>query len=73
MVKLQVMPDLEMRSVVEDEIRRHPEWCSPDCRTFMPDDYRQARLFYGLSAKFVQKKDPRLCHTSSKTTQRDSR
>jgi hypothetical protein len=45
---------------IEKEIQSHPEWCSPECSTFLPDEYRKARIS-GRSAKTVQK-DYDLCH-----------
>ena len=51
----------ELRAAVEEEIKNHQEWCSPECQTFLPDAYRKARIVYGDSAEKVQR-DYDLCH-----------
>lgn len=40
------------RSNIAQEIKDHPKWCSKDCRTFLPEEYREARK--RSSAKEVQ-------------------
>jgi hypothetical protein len=42
------------------EIEAHPTWCSPSCQTFLPSEYRRARM-QGLAAERVQQ-DYDLCH-----------
>lgn len=51
----------KLREKVEKEIREHPQWCSPNCQTFLPEEYRKARLAFDYKAKAVQE-DYDLCH-----------
>lgn len=39
---------------IGEEIRKHKDWCSPKCSTFLPDAYRKARQD-GYGAREVQK------------------
>lgn len=54
-------PSMSLRDEVEQEIRDHPQWCSPSCPTFLADAYRRLRLVEGYSKETVQG-DYDLCH-----------
>ncbi len=53
-------PPKKLLAAIEKEIKNHSKWCSPICQTFLPREYRIARLG-GNSAKTVQR-DYDLCH-----------
>jgi hypothetical protein len=46
-------------AMVEQEIADHANWCSPRCRAFLPDAYREARRRH--SRETVQRQYD-LCH-----------
>jgi hypothetical protein len=48
------------RERIEKEIQKHSSWCSKKCTTFLPAEYRKARLD-GRSRQEVQD-NRKLCH-----------
>ena len=50
-----------LQKKVEKEIKNHPKWCSPKCRRFLPEAYREARIKNRYGKKTVQG-DYDLCH-----------
>lgn len=51
-----------LKEQIEQEIKDHQRWCSPNCETFLPHAYREARLDHPeLGPEHVQN-DHDLCH-----------
>lgn len=44
----------KLLQAVEKEINNHSKWCSPNCNTFLPQEYREKRIVSGYDAKTVQ-------------------